>query len=394
LQGLPALLAPLITTRVEVIHPRVALPLLYTLEAGFFVALAALTRHFSLPAILVLCALDGTLAITAKAMTRGLSATWLLRRGMLRKGNAILNLGVMVGNAAGPATAGLVVVAGGARTSLLIDAASFVVTALVIATAAGLRTNETEEGRAFSARLHDGMLVMRSHLAVRRLLLAIAVAIMFGSVAIPIEVVFAQRTLHAGASGYGFLLGAWGIGMIAGGAGFAKAGNAPLLRILGFGTLAVVLGYAGLAVSPTLPVACVFSALGGAGNGAGWVAALTSVQERIPLSSQNQLMAVLEGINQVMPGLGFIAGGVITAASSPRIAYAVSAAGIALVAMIIAIRPIERVRLSPITGSADNGASRDKTGYIREQSDQALRNSARTEQEPYPSGWIQPVSPT
>jgi hypothetical protein len=56
-------------------------------------------------------------------------------------------------------------------------------------------------------------------------------------------------------------------------------------------------------------------------------------------------MAILEGITQLMPAVGFAAGGAIAALSSPRAAFAVSAGGVALVALGLAIRPIDRVTL-------------------------------------------------
>jgi Transmembrane secretion effector len=347
LRFLPALLAPLLTVRVEALPPRAVLGCLYMVEAVFFAGMAVLVHHFSLPALLGLCALDGTLAIVATALARAASATWLLNNGLLRQGNALMNLGTMACSAAGPALAGLAVAWKGASTALMIDAASFVVAAVIISSAPGLRL-ESDRGAGFSGRLQAGYAVLRDYAAVRRLLIAIAFVMMFASLPIPIEVVFAQKTLHAGARGYGFLLGAWGVGMIVGATGFAVATRMRLIRVLGAGTALTVVGYAGLAISPTLAIACAFSAVGGSGNGAAWVAAVTAIQERIPISTQGAVMAVLEGINQVMPAIGFAIGGAITAASSPRDAYAVSAAGVALMLVAVALRPIDRVRLSGV----------------------------------------------
>ena len=347
LRLLPSLLAPLLTTRIEMLRPRFVLASLYLLEAVFFIWMALLTRHFSFAALLILCSLDGMLAITAKALTRGISATWLIRRDLLREGNAILNLGVMVSSALGPVLAGAVVAWKGASTALMIDAATFLATAAIVGTASGLVV-ESEREAQFRGRVRAGVDVLRSYVAVRRLLFAIAAVMLLGSIAVPIEVVFAKQTLHAGDRGYGLLLGAWGVGMIVGGSGFAMAAHVRLMRLLGAGTLLAVIGYAGLATSPTLAVACVFSAIGGTGNGAGWIAAVTAVQERIPVSTQSAVMAVLEGINQVMPATGFIAGGAVTALTSPRDAYAVSAAGMALVILAVALRPIDRIHLSQV----------------------------------------------
>ncbi len=344
LRFLPALVAPVITVRVEAAQLRLALPFIYVLEAILFIGLSLVSRHFSLPLVLILSTADGMLAITGKALTRSITATWLVRSGALREGNALLNLGAMVSSAAGPVAAGAAVAWRGAGAALLADAASFLVTAIIIATAPVLAL-ETNVAAGTSGRLRSGLSVLRNYGAVRRLMVAIALVMMFGSVAVPIEVVFAKQTLHAGDRGYGFLLGAWGAGMILGGAGFAAGRHIRLTRMLGVGTALAVLGYAGLAASTTLPVACIFSAAGGVGNGAGWIAAVTGVQERIPLATQSALMSVLEGVNQVMPAIGFMIGGAVTAGTSPRSAYGLAALGMAIVMSIVALRPIDRIRL-------------------------------------------------
>jgi MFS family permease len=230
----------------------------------------------------------------------------------------------------------------------MVDAASFAVTALVIVTAPGVRI-ESDRTVGTSGRIKAGVAVLRTRPAVRRLMLAVMFIYGLGSIAVPIEVVFAQSTLHAGSSGYGLLLTSWGIGMIIGGAVFAIGQEIPLMRLLGFSTGLVAVGYCGLAISPTLAIACGFSCIGGAGNGAAWVAAMTAIQERIPLNTQSAVMSVLYASNQVMPAVGFLIGGVITSLGSPRLAYAVSGVGTAVAIAVLLIRPIDRVRLQPVS---------------------------------------------
>src|SRR5439155_4521416 len=71
----PAVTAPGIVARVERLRPRIALPSLYGLDAVVFAVLAILAAgSFSLPAIVVLGAVDGTLALAARALTRSTSA--------------------------------------------------------------------------------------------------------------------------------------------------------------------------------------------------------------------------------------------------------------------------------------------------------------------------------
>jgi len=183
---------------------------------------------------------------------------------------------------------------------------------------------------------------------VRRLLIATVATFGLGQVAIPIEVVFATTTLHAGDSGYGLLLTSWGVGMVAGAAVFALARYVGTMLFLAGGVALIAIGYGGLAVSPTLAVACVMSFVGGSGNGSSWVAARTTLQQQIPIRNQS--------------AVGFMAGGVLATVGSPRTAYAVSAIGVALVLLTFLIRPINRVYLKPVL----EGSGKDQIEPIQD----------------------------
>jgi predicted MFS family arabinose efflux permease len=372
----PALLAPLLTLRVETLPARALLTGMYALEALFFAGLALLTHHFSLAAVFGLGALDGVLAVTAKALTRGATASGLLKQGLLREGNGILNLGALVSTAGSPVIAGLLVAWKGAALALEFDGATFLLTAAIIATAPGLWI-ESDSEASFRGRLKSGLSGAFDHGTVQQLLSAIALVMIVSAVPIPVEVVFAKHTLHAGASGYGLLLGSWGVGMVVGGATFAAARQVRLMRLLAAGTMLNAIGYGGLAVSPTLAVACISSAVGGMGNGVAWVAAVTAIQERVRPSAQSAMMSLLEGLNQVMPAIGFVAGGVITAIWSPRIAYGVSAVGIAAAVLVASRTSIGRppgIQLRP----PEAGGDKDGHAATRQPTPPPGRSSALT----------------
>jgi hypothetical protein len=341
---LPALLAPLVTIRVEAMHTRRVLTIAYLLEAAFFAGMAGVAERFSLPALFILCVLDGALAITAKALTRSATANLLLQQDMLREGNGILNLGAMASLAGAPMIAAVLVAWKGAQNALLVDVGTFLLTALIVVSAGGIYV-ESDRAAGFSGRLRSGLDVLRQRSVIRRLFYAVGLTMLLGAVPIPIEVVFAKHTLHAGDYGYGVLLGAWGCGMVIGGTIFATAKETRLVAVFIVGTLLTALGYGALAAAPTLALACAGSAIGGLGNGGSWVAAVTAVQERIPIDTQSAVMAVLESMNQMLPALGFVVGGVVTALASPRTAYAIAAGGVALVVVAFTVRPIDRIPL-------------------------------------------------
>src|SRR4051812_17439719 len=88
----PALFAPLLVTRVEAFTPRISLPLLYGVDALVLAALALLAdNNFALALIVALGAVDGTVALAARALGRSTSGALLKPRGLLRQGNAIFN---------------------------------------------------------------------------------------------------------------------------------------------------------------------------------------------------------------------------------------------------------------------------------------------------------------
>ncbi|HEY5318041.1 MAG TPA: MFS transporter [Solirubrobacteraceae bacterium] len=344
LRFVPALLAPLLTTRLVVVKASRILPAIHLAEGVIFAVIAGIAPHFSLPVVLVLAALDGVLAITAKALTRGSTAALLLAHDQLRQGNAILNLGFTAGGALGPALAGVLVAALGPSSALLVDAATFIGVAVILATAGDLRL-ESITASGSVGRLRAGLSEAWSRSGVRELLGAQALALVFFSAVVPIEVVYAKGTLHAGDSGYGALLAAWGVGMVIGGVAYAAAARLRLLLLLAISTALVGVGYAGLALAPDLALACVFSAVGGLGNGAQWIAVVTAVQQAVSAAAQSSVMAVLESINQIMPALGFLLGGAVAALGSPRAAYGVAAGGV-LVVLLAASVAAPRVGVS------------------------------------------------
>lgn len=333
----PALLAPLLVVRVERPPPRFVLPAIYAGEAIAFGVLALLagSGNFSLAAIVVVATIDGVLALAARALTRAVAVAMLQPEGELRPGNAILNVAFTGSAALGPALAGGVVAALGVQSALLLDAVSFYLVAWILLTAGRLPHAEPEPG-ALLRRVGAGFGYIRRNATLGRLLGVQAVAFVFFSAVLPIEVIYAKETLGAGDAGYGLLLGSWGGGMVLGSIVFAALRRAPLPALLLFSTLAVGAGYLGMAVAPTLAVACGAAAVGGAGNGVQWVAVISSVQELTVDAMQARVMSVLESIGAAMPGIGFVLGGAIATILDPRAVFFVAGGGVfAIVALSI-----------------------------------------------------------
>lgn len=153
---------------------------------------------------------------------------------------------------------------------------------------------------------------------------------------IPIEVIYVKETLGAGDAGYGLMLGCWGLGMLLGGLFFARLTRTSIPHLLFWSTFAIGLGYLGLAVAPTLALACAASVVGGAGNGVQWVSTINAVQELTASTMQTRVMSILESANTAMPGIGFALGGAIAAISGPRTTFFVAATGVFVILALAA----------------------------------------------------------
>ncbi len=334
---LPSLAAPILVTRGERPPPRFALPVIYCGEAAAFGGLAFLAAHFSLVGVIVVATIDGTLALTGRALTRAVVVALLEPVDELRAGNALLNVAFTAGAALGPALAGLIVAGFGVSAALLIDAISFYAIAWLLLTAGPLPQAEPEPGR-MRERVRAGLAYLREQKTLRRLLAAQGIAFIFFAAVIPIEVIYAKETLGTGDAGYGLMLTGWGVGMVVGSLVFATVRQAPLPYLLFFSTVAVGAGYLGIAAAPTLAVACLVSIVGGAGNGVQWVSVVSAVQELTASTMQARVMSVLESIGSAMPGIGIAAGGVIAALASPRAAFLV--AGLGVLAIVAVAAPL------------------------------------------------------
>jgi MFS family permease len=346
---LPAVLAPVLVARTERSRRHGTLGWLYALEGLLALAMAGLLWRFWLPGVLALVAFDGIVAVAATALVRAAATRTLVdgasaqddaeRRADLqtaqRQANAWLNFSFMFALAAGPAVGGLLVHAIGGPLALVIDAATFVVCMPLML---GVSTH-VDEGDQDSVRAR--LLAAWRHIwdvpQLRALLVTEAVAIVFFASVEPVEVIYANATLDAGAVGFGVLVGAWGVGAAIGALAFARAVRKPLAPMLIGGTLLVGVAYLGFAAAPSLALACVAAVVGGTGNGVQWPSLISAVQQLTPAPLHGRLMSAVGSMNALCPAIGFALGGTVVALSSPRAAMAL-AGGVASLATLAFLR--------------------------------------------------------
>jgi predicted MFS family arabinose efflux permease len=332
-QFLPALLSPALVARLDRASVRIVLPALYAVEAVLFGALAYLSRNFLLVPVLLLALADGAIAATARSLATAARIEILRPVDLMHEGNALGSFGFSFGYMAGPVIGGAVVAAGGTLAALLVNCGLFGVIACFLAITA-LPGAKPEPGSALS-RLGRGLAHLRSDAVLARLMIIQAIGLCVFTISIPVEVVYAQHTLNAGADGYGLLLGVWGGGAVAGSFVYARFRRRSASALIGGSALALAAGFAVMTAAPSLIVALVGAAVAGAGNSVEWVAWRTAIQERTPDRWMALVMSLCDSMSMLAPGVGIVAGGLLAEFASARAAFGVAAVGSLLFAIAV-----------------------------------------------------------
>jgi predicted MFS family arabinose efflux permease len=357
-QFLPGLVGPFVVARVGAIPAGRILPLCYLVEACLFLVLAAISRHVGVTLIVALAFVDGTLAFAARSVTRATTASTLIPHDLMPEGKAAFNLALGAATVAGPVLGGVVLALLGPATALVADGLSFLVAAILIACAPGLRARHDSNaiGTTRSRQVRASVGYIARHSTLRVLIFGEGIAFIFFYLVVPVTVVYVTRSLHAGPAGYAAILASWGAGAVIG-----STMHIRLARRIGHATIllstaAVAVAYLGTALAPTLLLACAASVIGGIGNGTQWASVETAVHQFVEERFRLRVAAMLESMAAVAPGVGIILGGALTVLFSPRAAYL--AAGLGLVALI-AVAALSRVLPTepPRIAAADLGST-------------------------------------
>ena len=351
---LPGLVVPALAARLDGIPAGRLLGAVYGLGAGCLAALALTAEAFWLPSLLVLTFAFGTLAAMGRTVTRALTPALLEPKGLLREGNALLNFGFAGMTAGGPIAAGALVAVMDAGAVVGIAGVLFALQAMLMWPTKGIPEPAVEEEASWQRKLTTALTYVRGHALLRILLGGQLVAFVLFMMVAPVEVVLAKDTLDAGDVGYGALAGSWGVGMVLGSAIFARERNRPILVLAGIATGVMALGYIGMAIAPTIVVACIASGLGGIGNGVQWIGVVTAVQEATEPRFQNRVAGLVEAVLTVGPGIGFPLGGIIASVLGARATFAVSGLGVLVVLFLAAIVVLKNreLREAPRAGAA------------------------------------------
>jgi MFS family permease len=335
-QFVPAFFSPSVVARLDRRAPGPVMSGLYVLEAALFGLLAWLITRVGVGWVLAVALLDGIVALVVRSLARAATVAVTSPAGLLREGNALTNTVFSVCLVAGPVLGGLIVAVGSVRIALVVGCGLVLLISLTLITARGLPESLPEDSPS-KGRLVAALRYVRGRPAIRALLALQAIGLVFFTISIPVELVLAQHTLHAGAGGYGALLTAWGAGAIAGSVLFTRWRHRSTWFLIASGAGALGVGFLIMGVAPSLPVAAVGSAIGGAGNGIEAVAARTALQEQVKGEWMTLVMSLNESIGQALPGVGILLGGALAQVGSPRFAFAVAGGGSLIIAAAVSL---------------------------------------------------------
>lgn len=344
----PAFASPLLVSRIDTHPTRWALASLYVSQAVIFALLAWIVGHFALLGVLVLSLLYGSIALATRVLVRAAWTATTAPVGLIREANAAMNAGLTVWLMLGPAVGGAITAAGGARAALLVNVGLFAFAAVSAATARSLQGSVGNRA-PIAGRIRQALRYVRTETLIRRLLSLQAVAWLFFSLSVPVEVVLAQRTLHAGAGGYGGLLAAWGAGAVGGSGLYARWRRRSSRFLMTLGTCFLGAGFLIMAIAPDLSIAIAGAAVAGVGNGSQLVAMKTALQEAVQEQWMSLVLSLNESMLQAIPGAGIVLGGALAAVWGPRVALAAAATGSFAVAILMWWRLAQP--LAPALGS-------------------------------------------
>jgi len=238
--------------------------------------------------------------------------------------------------AVGSLVGGALVAARGPHLAYWINAATFLLSAALLAQIPRrLLQQARAESRGHWRDLADGLMLVRRSRALLTVLIAWNVG-MFANAFVNVgEPFLATDSFSAGSFGLGLMMASAGVGLAMGaylaGSWIEERG---LANVYGASLGLMAIGVAGPAASPNVWVAAVCVIVSGAGNGATIVCNALLVQRGAPDRFRGRAFTVLMSSNVTFLALGMVLAGRLTDAVGPRWVWAAAAVLSAMAAVV------------------------------------------------------------
>jgi MFS family permease len=274
----------------------------------------------------------------------------LVRQDQLVEGNSRLELSRSVAQVAGPGLGGLLVQALTAPIAVAVDAASFLVSALLVARIRSVEGQAASAGRRGVWReVAEGLRFVVGHPVLRSLAGAIAISNFFWALQLAVYVLYLSRGLGMPAPAIGLVVAATGPGAVLGtllaGTTVRRAGIGPTvtagLALFGAAALAFPLAPA-YGDAPLASVALLAAAQGTMSLG-GQVTAINVLSLRqgiTPPALQGRSNASFRFLGVGVSPLGSLAGGLLGSLVALRPTLLVAALGLLLAPALLLLSPV------------------------------------------------------
>ena len=239
--------------------------------------------------------------------------------------NGLLQLGANAGIMLGPAVGGVLLALMGAGMVFGLNALSFVLSALVVATVRGRFSEDRSEHEDEHRGIKAGF-VFIAHDRILRILVIAWTVFVFGIGMVMVADVPLVEEFGSGATGYGLLIGCWGAGSVLGSLAGRKLNERIEPKALFVGTAVIGVTTAGVALSPWFPPVLVLILLAGAADAVVMVADRSIQQRRTPDVVRSRVVSASESMITIALAVGFVLGGPALELLGPRGVYAAGGA--------------------------------------------------------------------
>jgi MFS family permease len=294
----------------------------------------------ALPLLLVLVAVRAIAGQVFQPASRAAVPALVADRD-LETANSSLGFGTNGAEAAGPLLAAALFPFVGVRGVLLVDAATFAISALLLARLPAMPPAAVPGGarRSLLTDARQGLGYIWRHRALRIITLGFCAIVAFNGIDDVALVLLAKDTFAAGDSAVGLLLGAVGVGLLLGYlllARYSRRLSMTVLLLLGFAISSVGNLLTGLAWAVAAAVA--LQAVRGLGIAAMDVASNTLLQRLVPTEMLGRVFGNLYGAIGVAAALSYVGGGLLLDATSAPLTFILVGAAGTIATVVVAIR--------------------------------------------------------
>jgi MFS family permease len=316
----PALLGPLTGTVADRLDRRWVMVACELVQGALVVVIA-----LWLPSLPLLCVLVGLRAVAGQVFQPASRAAVpaVVPEHELERANAAVGVATNGGETLGPLVAALLLPVLDVRGVLLVDAATFAVSAALLGLLPAMPGHPGQGRRAsFLADARTGLRYLWGERTVRAVALGYFAVVACNGIDDVALVFLATDTLGGGEGAVGLLLAAVGIGLLAGYTLLTRARRQmamPALLLAGFAVSSAGNLLTGLAWA--VAAAFAVQALRGLGIAALDVAATTMVQRIVPAQLLGRVFGTLYGGIGVAAAFAYLLGGLLLDRTTPRVAF-------------------------------------------------------------------------